>query len=148
MVFQLESERMAYDYMPAAYRRSGNTSMVRDLEAAPVSMTTGTPKAYLNLRDKAMHQLGIGTKHDMKSLITGIFLPSLKFHGYSLLEKISLWRGRSFSGSFGLWEQMIQVDLRKVIPRLEVPVYLLEGEYDYTCSTELAGSTSWPSTLR
>ena len=112
--------------------------MVRDLEAAPVSMTTGTPDAYLKLRDKAMHQLGVGTTHDMKSVITGLFLPSWTFPGYTLREKVDLWRGRAFSRSFGLWDQLIRIDLRKRIPRLEIPVYFLEGAYDYTCATELA----------
>jgi pimeloyl-ACP methyl ester carboxylesterase len=138
MVYQLESEKMAYDYMLAAYRQRGDTGMVRDLEAAPVSMTTGAPKAYLDLRDKAMHRLGIGTMHNMKSVITGLFLPSWTFRGYTLPEKINLWRGRAFSRGFGLWEQLIRVDLRKSVPRLEVPVYFLQGKYDYTCSTELA----------
>jgi pimeloyl-ACP methyl ester carboxylesterase len=138
MVFQLESEEMAYDFMLAAYRQAGDRAMVRDLEAAPVSRTTGTPQAYLKLRDKAMHQLGIGTMHDMSSVITGIFLPSWTFHGYTLEEKVGLWRGRSFSQGFGLWEQFIRVDLRKVVPRLQIPVYFLEGKHDYTCNTQLA----------
>jgi pimeloyl-ACP methyl ester carboxylesterase len=79
VVHQVESEKLAYDYMLAEYRRRGDTAMVRDLEAAPVSMTTGTSDAYLKLRDKAMHRLGIGTTHDMKSVITGLFLPSWTF---------------------------------------------------------------------
>jgi pimeloyl-ACP methyl ester carboxylesterase len=138
MVYQLESEKMAYDYMVAAYRQRGDTAMVRDLRAAPVSMTGGTPPAYLELRDKAMHQLGIGTTHRMTSVITGIFLPSWTFPGYTIAEKSRLWRGRSFSRSFGLWDQFIRVDLRTSVPRLRVPVYFLEGRYDQTCSTELA----------
>jgi pimeloyl-ACP methyl ester carboxylesterase len=85
-----------------------------------------------------MHRLGIGTTHDMKSVITDIFLASWKFPGYTVGEKINLWRERSFSRSFGLWEQLIRVDLRTAVPRLEVPVYLLEGKYDYTCNVELA----------
>ena len=138
MVFQLESEKMAHGHMLAEYRRLGDTAMVRELEAAPVSMTTGTPDAYLHLRDTAMHQLGIGTTHDMRSVITGIFLPSWTFTGYTFREKVDLWRGRSFSQSFGLWEQFIRVDLRRVVPRLDVPVYFLEGTYDHTCSIVLA----------
>ena len=59
MVYQLSSEKVAYDYMIAEYRKRGDTRMMRGLEAAPVSMTTGTPEAYLKLRDKAMHRLGI-----------------------------------------------------------------------------------------
>jgi pimeloyl-ACP methyl ester carboxylesterase len=138
MVYQLQSEKMAHDHMLAAYRQRGDAGMVHDLEAAPVSMTSGTPENYLKLRDKAMHQLGIGTTHDMTSVITGVFLASWTFPGYTIGEKIDLWRGRSFSRSFGLWEQLIRVDLRETIPRLEVPVYFLEGKYDYTCNVELA----------
>ena len=138
MVYQLRSEKIAYDYMLDEYRKRGETKMVRSLEAAPVSMTTGTPEAYLKLRDRAMHQLGVGTTHDMKSVITGLFLPSWKFPGYTLREKVDLWRGRAFSRSFGLWDQLIWIDLRNTVPKLEIPVYFLEGKYDYTCATELA----------
>lgn len=138
MVHQLESEKTAYDYMLAAYAERGDNDMVRKLEAAPVTVPGGTPDAYLKVRDTAMHQLGIGTTHDMKSVITGIFLASWRFRGYTVSEKVKLWRGRAFSRSFGLWEQFIRIDLRQTIPALQIPVYFLEGKYDYTCVTSLA----------
>jgi pimeloyl-ACP methyl ester carboxylesterase len=74
---QLKSERLAYEYMLKQFQENGNEKMARKLEAAPVTMTDGTPEAYLAVRDDAMHSLGIGTTHDMHSVITGIFLPSL-----------------------------------------------------------------------
>ena len=111
---------------------------MRRLGAAPVTIRGGTPDAYLKLRDTAMHKLGIGTTHDMKSVITGIFVASWRFRGYTLREKVNLWRGRTFSRSFGLWEQMIRTDLRRTAPALQIPVYFLEGKYDYTCVTSLA----------
>lgn len=138
MVHQLESEKLAYDYMLAEYRQRGDTRMVHSLEKAPVSMTDGTPDQYLKIRDKAMHSLGVGTTHDMRSVITGIFLPSLRFHGYTIAEKIRLWRGRAFSRTFGLWDQFIRVDLRQTVPRLNLPTYFLHGVYDRTCSYSLA----------
>jgi len=76
---QLRSEQLAYDYMLELYKKNGNTSMVRKLGAAPVSRNAGTPDGYLALRDEAMHSLGIGTTHTMKSVIKGIFLESLKW---------------------------------------------------------------------
>jgi len=138
MVHQLKSENIAYHYMLAAYRERGDQKMVRKLEAAEVTMTGGTPAAYLKVRDAAMHRLGIGTTHDMTSVITGIFLVSLRFRGYTVREKINLWRGRAFSRSFGLWDQFIRIDLRETVPALEIPVYFLEGRFDYTCVTSLA----------
>jgi len=138
MVYQLESEKVAYDYMLAAYSERGDTDMVRKLEAAPVTMTDGTPEGYLKIRDTAMHKLRIGTTHAMKSVISGIFLATWLFRGYTVQEKLHLWRGRAFSRSFGLWDQFIRFDLRKTVPALQIPVYFLEGKYDYTCVTSLA----------
>ncbi len=131
---QLKSERLAYEYMLQQFRENGNTEMVQKLEEAPVTMTDGTPDAYLALRDGAMHSLGIGTTHDMNSVITGIFFPSLTFRGYTLLEKINMWRGKSQSGVSPLWDTMLSTDLTITVPELDIPVYFFEGVYDFTCS--------------
>jgi pimeloyl-ACP methyl ester carboxylesterase len=131
---QLKSERIAYKYMLKKFRENGNTKMVRKLEDAPVTMTDGTPDAYRVLRDPAMHSLGIGTTHDMKSVITGIFLPSLTCREYTLIEKINMWRGKSRSGISILWTNILATDLSIQVPELKLPVYFFEGMYDYTCS--------------
>jgi pimeloyl-ACP methyl ester carboxylesterase len=135
---QLKSERLAYEYMLQQFKESGNTKMVRKLEEAPVTMTDGTPYTYLALRDPAMHSLGIGTTHDMNSVITGIFLPSLTSREYTLGEKVNMWRGKSRSGVSPLWDDMLSTDLSKEVTELSIPVYFFEGIYDYTCSYTLA----------
>ena len=53
---QLKSERLAYEYMLKQFKENGNNEMVRKLEAAPVTMTGGTPDAYLALRDDSHAQ--------------------------------------------------------------------------------------------
>ncbi len=77
---QLESERLAYDYMLREFKKNGNTRMLRKLEAAPVT-AEGTPQAYLALRDVAMHSLGIGTMHTMRSVERDLFLESFTVQG-------------------------------------------------------------------
>lgn len=131
---QLKSEKLAYEYMLKRFKESGNTTMVRKLEAAPVTLTDGTPDAYRAIRDTAMHSLGIGTTRDMHSVVTGIFLPSLASREYTFMEKINMWRGKSRSGISILWNEMISTDLTSKVPELEIPVYFLEGIYDYTVS--------------
>ena len=134
MSYQLKSEKLAYDYMLKQFKENGNRAMVRKLEAAPVTMTDGTPHAYLAIRDKAMHSLGIGTTHSMKSVITGIFLPSLTSPEYTLREKANLWRGKIRSGVGYLWDTMLATDMVRQVPELDLPVYFIHGKYDYTCS--------------
>jgi pimeloyl-ACP methyl ester carboxylesterase len=131
---QLKSEILAYDYMLEKYRENGNTKMVRKLEAASVTMAEGIPDAYRVLRDPAMHSLGIGTTHNMRSVISGIFLPSLLCPEYTLIEKVNMWCGKSRAGISILWANISTTDLSKQVPELKLPVYFFEGIYDYTCS--------------
>lgn len=134
MSYQLKSEVLAYEYMLKKFRENGNQKLVRRLEAAPVSITEGVSDAYRRLRDPAMHSLGIGTTRDMRSVISGIFLPSLLCQEYTLSEKINLWRGKSSSGISILWDEMTATNLSEKVPELQIPVYFFEGIYDYTCS--------------
>jgi pimeloyl-ACP methyl ester carboxylesterase len=136
---QLESERLAHRYMLARYKDEGNTKMAQRLEDGPIGDAAPLPDAYLRVRDVAMHELGVGTTHDMKSVFTGMFLPSLLHRDYTLSEKINLWRGKLFSGS-RLWNTQLSTDLKKKVTRLEIPVYFLHGVYDYTVSYPLAKS--------
>ena len=86
-VDQLRSERLAYEFWMAEFQKRHDRRMVNRLAAAPVSEAHGTPRRYLAVRDKAMHRLGVGTTHDMRSVITGVFLPSLASPQYSLAER-------------------------------------------------------------
>ena len=131
---QLKSERLAYEYMLKQYKANGNAAMVQKLEAAPVTMEGGMPAAYRALRDQAMHSLGIGTTRDMKSVVTGIVLPSWQSREYTFGEKLNLWRGKSRAGISILWDKMLATDLSQQLSLLALPVYFFHGIYDYTVS--------------
>jgi len=138
--YQIKSEQLAYEYALEYYKKNDNTDMVQRLEAAPPTMPVPLPAAYDSLRDEYMHGAGIGTTHEMRSVVTGIFLPSWQFREYTLGEKINLWRGKIFSRShdFNLWDKMQATDLTQQVTELDIPVYFFEGAYDYTCANPLA----------
>jgi pimeloyl-ACP methyl ester carboxylesterase len=138
VVQQLTSEQRAYEYMLQRFKQAGNTKMVRKLEAAPVTMASGTPDGYLAVRDTAMHRLGVGTTHDMTSVLRGIVWPSLMSRHYTLGEKIGLWRGKFASGVSALWDDMLAIDLADRVPELALPAYFFHGIYDYTVNYQLA----------
>ena len=138
MVHQLKSEKLAYEHMLGRFKETGDRRMVRDLEAAPVTMTGGTPKAYLAVRDRAMHRLGVGTTHDMKSVLSGVVWPSLRSPQYTLAEKAKMWRGKLSSGASVLWDEMLATDLAERVTELTLPVYFFHGIHDYTVSYPLA----------
>lgn len=133
---QLTSERLSYEYILKKYRDSGNQKMVQRLEAFPVA--EDIPNGYLKLRDRAMHGLGIGTTRDMKSVLTGMFLPSMTFREYTLKEKFNLWQGKAQSGVHPLWDTIISTDLAKQENEINIPVYFFHGVDDHTISYTLA----------
>ncbi len=138
--YQIQSENLAYTYALEQYKKIGNINMVHRLEAAPPTMTVPLPARYEALRDAYMHGIGIGTTHDMKSVVTGIFLPSWQFREYTLGEKVNLWRGKisSRSRDFNLWDKVQVTDLTQKVTELAIPVYFFHGKYDYTCAYPLA----------
>ncbi len=137
MAHQIRSEKLAYDYWLQPFNANGDTRMARTLEKTPVTLTVPLPPSYAAARDEAMHKLGVGTTRDMKSVVTGIFLPSWRFPEYTLREKINLWRGKLFSHAI-LWDEMIATDLTQKVTKLDLPVYFFHGRHDYTCSYPLA----------
>jgi len=81
-----------------------------------------------------MHSLGIGTTHDMRSVITGVFIASLISREYTIREKVNMWGAKSRFGVSVLWDKMLATDLAKTVPELNLPVYFFHGRYDYTCA--------------
>jgi pimeloyl-ACP methyl ester carboxylesterase len=138
MSHQLESEQLAHDYMLDQFRKMADVDMVRKLEAAPVTLQTGTPPAYLAVRDEAMHRLGVGTMHNMTSLMQGIVFASLKTREYTLGEKVNLWRGKLATRVSALWDEAITTNLCETISSVDLPVYFFHGRFDYTVSYPLA----------
>ncbi len=138
MTYQLESERLAYLYMLEQFRARSDARMVKKLEAAPVTLSGGTPTDYVAIRDVAMHELGIGTMHEMRSLLTGLLIPSFLFREYTISEKVTLWRAKSRSGISVVWDAMVATDLRQSVTKVGTPVYFVHGKHDYTVSYALA----------
>lgn len=137
---QLESEMLAHRYMLEECRKRGYHRLARKLQRCPVTKEQGTPAAYLRVRDVAMHRLGIGTMRTMTSVLSGIFLPSLRCRHYSVGERVRLWAAKAQSGASVVWDAMLATDLRRQVTEVGVPVYFLHGVHDYTCSYALARS--------
>lgn len=135
---QLKSEKLAYQYMLEQFAAAGNSAMVAKLEAIPLAEMDTMPSQYRALRDDAMHRLGIGTTHQMTSVVSGIFMPVMLSRAYTLAEKINLWRGKWSASSTDMWNGILATDLTVKVTALAIPVYFVSGIHDYTVSYALA----------
>jgi pimeloyl-ACP methyl ester carboxylesterase len=138
---QKESEKMCYSYMLNHYQDDGNSKMVAELKKFPILENDSLLLPYFNsvLRDKAQHDLGIGTMHNMRSIIKDVFLPVWTCRAYTVREKYNLWKAKfSFIPRSGLRHQILSLNLPNHLPRLEVPVYFISGRYDLTVNIDLS----------
>ncbi|MEN1760360.1 alpha/beta hydrolase [Anoxynatronum sibiricum] len=131
IAYQVESERLAYDYMLGHYMKEGDRKTVKKLQDNDY-----LSEEYKKIRDDVMHRAGIGTTRDMKSVIKGVFLSSLKNREYSLVEKINLWRGKVLLSNHK--HLQINEDLREKCTTFEVPIYFFSGAYDYTVNYKMS----------
>jgi pimeloyl-ACP methyl ester carboxylesterase len=136
---QYESEKIAYSYMLEQYRLLNNDKMAAKLEKYPILTDEDAYQRYFSssLRDTAMHELGVGTTRDMRSVISGIFFPSLRCAVYKPTERINIWRGKAFLRSSQIVTDCTRFNAFESVSSLEIPVYFLAGKYDYTCAYPL-----------
>ena len=134
---QLESERLAYKYMVEQLTRLKDHNTLRKLEKYSIA-DINTP-SYYAMRDAPMHRLGVGTTHEMHSVISGVFMPVMANSEYTLGEKVNIWRGKFFTTKRAdLWCKLVKTDLTRKVLKLEIPVYFISGIYDYTVNYTLA----------
>lgn len=136
---QRQSEIIAYDYMREDYLKNNKDKMVKEFDNYPIE---NNEQAYLEyfrsgLRDKAMHELGIGTTRKMDSVISGIFLPSLKIKEYTQVERINIWKGKAASNDFVVTKEAGRFNVFSEIKSIDIPIYFFAGKYDYTCAYSL-----------
>ena len=138
---QAESERIAYRYMVESYFSSGNTKTAAKFREYPILEDDAYLLPFFNsvLRDKSMHELGIGTMRNMTSIMTGVFYPVWMCRAYTLREKFSIWRSKfSFVNKSGLRAEVLALDMPEDVPALEIPAYFISGRHDLTVNRNLA----------
>lgn len=139
VVDQRLSEKIAYDAMLNSFKKSQNKKMSKKLEAIPIMESDEAFKKYAGslLRDQAMHRLGAGTTHEMRSVVKGIFFPTLRCTDYTPMERLNIWRGKAFSRQTGLRDEMYAFDAVRQVPVLDIPIYFMAGYFDLTCCYSL-----------
>lgn len=136
---QVESEKAAYKYMLDTYEDQGNEKRVKQMKAYDIFHKESDFDDYLNsnLRDLTMHELGVGTTHEMKHVVSGLFFPSLRCLDYTIEERINIWKGKVFSRKSDLMSEVYAFNAFEEIKEITIPIYFFAGIYDYTVAYDL-----------
>jgi len=138
VVDQQESEAVSYRKVLNLAKAAGNKKAIRELETAgpPVDgHYPGGTKTLVKLR-RWWREFG-GACKNPDDLFSIFIKPLLLAKEYTLQDKLTYFAGEGFSVEH-LLGPLMNCDLRREIPKLEVPIYLLHGRYDLQTVYELA----------
>jgi len=134
-----EGERISYAWTLAQAEQAGDARSVAQLKAIGAPPYLGKFRSKLMTQRKILGKYG-GEVHGnprggMFILLRGLISSS----EYSWPDRINVFRG-IFANMRLMWPKIIEIDLRAQVPELKVPVYFLEGRYDFEAPSVLAES--------
>ncbi len=136
-----EGEKISYAYTLEKAKEQGNAQAVKELQQIAVQFEYLTiadnPNWYeeLTMERKWLVRFG-GEVHDSDNnnaiYVMSAILPS----EYTLADFIRFAQGSRFSLK-ALWPQVMQVNLMESVKSLSIPVFFVQGRYDYNTPSSL-----------
>ena len=135
---QIESEKLAYDYMLQHAMEIDEKLAVKDLQKFDKNADNFPTQEYLmTVRSLLMNKYGIGFAHENPPSMIDMAKIILSFKGYTLSEKRDYLRGMMFSQTT-VWNNVVEDNLFESSTTFQVPIYITHGKYDYQVSHALA----------
>ena len=138
---QRESERIAYDFMIQRLNELNDQKSANELKKFDYLETESDLISFYNsvIRDKLMHELGIGTMRSMKSVFRDIFLPVWTCRAYTLKEKYIIWKSKMiFLPKTNLKTETLTTNFPDAYPEIKIPIFFMCGKYDLTVNAGLS----------
>ncbi len=134
---QLESEKLAYDYMLQHAMEINDNAAVKSLQKFDKNTADFPNIDYLlSARTTLMNKYGIGMTHENASMMTLVW-DLLFFKGYTFSEKGNYPKG-SMLALNTLLNSFMYNNLFEGVLSFPIPVYIVQGQYDYQVSYTLA----------
>lgn len=135
---QMESEKAAHAYMMERAIATGDASLATKLSKYTITTPESLTPEYLHkVRGAALNKLGVGIAHKIKSAFTEMLVPFMACSEYTLKQKLEFGKSSKFSVEH-LFGPVLLQDLSVEIPKVDIPVFIVHGIYDYQVSYTFA----------
>ncbi len=129
-----ESERIAWEWVLDMARKADNTEAVKELEEigpGPYGVNDFSKKGT---ELKWVIHFGGGMIHETKGIYMKMLDMIVHTPEYTVMDKVNFFRGNQWSIQ-QMWDKMMKVNLFISVKEFQIPVYILQGDYDYQVST-------------
>ena len=134
---QVRSESISYDFVLSKAKELKDEKAIRTLEKLGQPPYSDTKEAIRKMFIERKYVIRYGGAIKKGSFYPQVVKPLFFCREYTLTDKINYLRGMKFTKSY-LWDAIMKTNLFKIIPSQEVPVYILQGRYDYETSYDVA----------
>ncbi len=134
------NEKMSYDFTVNYAKEHGDKKALKELEkiGEPVDgMYAGGLDALMVQRDY-MTKFGGGCWKEKESIVKSVILPFLTSGEYNLLPDLYRYAKGTFYCLQKLWPEVVSLQFDRDVKKLDVPVYLFQGDHDQNTPTVLA----------
>lgn len=126
----LESERESYDFILNTAIKKRDSRAKQQIEKVTLDHKYYENRSYGAIRSKFTNAYGGGTKRNGYSNLETL-KHILACPNYTFKERLNILRGTNYAWQ-SLGEIIATTDLMERVPSLDLPVFILHGEHDYT----------------
>ena len=135
-----ENEKMSYDFVVDYAYKHKNNKAIRDLERIdyPVNGLYKGGLDDLMVQRNYMTKFGGGCYKEKENIFKSVLMPFVTSGEYNILTDTYKYTKGTFHCLEKLWPEVVSLEFDKTVKKLDVPVYLFQGDHDQNTPTMLA----------
>lgn len=135
-----ENEQLSYDFVMDYAKQHENKKAIKDLEkiGRPVGGLYKGGIDALMVQRNYMTKFGGGTYKGRDNIYDSLLKPFFKSGEYKVIPDLYRYYKGCFYCLQQLWEDIARLEFDKSVKKLDVPVYLFQGDHDKNTPTVLA----------
>jgi pimeloyl-ACP methyl ester carboxylesterase len=137
VVNMLEGERISYEWTLAQAIKAKDNKSIKKLAAMGAPPYSGNWQSKTITQRRILGKYGGEVYGNSKGGFPVTIKSLLRATEFSWIDRINFFRG-ILSTMRLMWPQIMKINLMEQAPELKVPVYFLEGRYDYEAPSVLA----------
>jgi pimeloyl-ACP methyl ester carboxylesterase len=133
----IDSEKLAYAWVMDQARSRKNAKAAAQLGKIGAPPYPANEFYKKRIEMTWVMKFGGGPIHDTRGMVRTMLSAIATTPEYTLADKVNYFRGNARSLAL-MWDQLAEVDLRTQVRSVGIPVFILQGKYDYQVSTPMA----------
>ena len=134
------NEKISYDFVVDYAKEHNDTKALKDLAAIgePVDGMYAGGLDALMVQRNYMTKFGGGSWKEKENIFKSVLVPFFTSGEYSLIPDLYRYYKGTFYCLEKLWPQVVKLKFDETVKKLDVPVYLFQGDHDQNTPTPLA----------